>query len=202
MGTFTRQRQIEGHLLCFRKQEIKKKREKMASRKTAERKKKRAQRATSNVFAMFNQDQIEEFKEAFNMIDTNRDGLIDKEDLQKILTSVGKDPTNDILEEMIKDAPGPINVTMFLTMFGERLKGTDPEQTIRDAFNILDEEHIGSISEDRLRELMTTMVDRFTDEQMDDVFREAPINNGMFDYVEFTRILKHGVKEKDEAVAN
>ena len=97
----------------------------MSSRKTAGRRgttKKRAQRATSNVFAMFDQDQIEEFKEAFNMIDTNRDGLIDKEDLQKILTSVGKDPTNDMLEEMIKDAPGPINFTMFLTMFGERLK--------------------------------------------------------------------------------
>ena len=48
---------------------------KMSSRKTAGRRgttKKRAQRATSNVFAMFNQDQIQEFKEAFNMIDHNR----------------------------------------------------------------------------------------------------------------------------------
>ncbi len=43
----------------------------MSSRKTAGRRgttKKRAQRATSNVFAMFNQDQIQEFKEAFNMV--------------------------------------------------------------------------------------------------------------------------------------
>lgn len=47
----------------------------MSSRKTAGRRgttKKRAQRATSNVFAMFNQDQIQEFKEAFNMIDQVR----------------------------------------------------------------------------------------------------------------------------------
>lgn len=29
------------------------------------------------------------------------------------------------------------------------------------------------------------------------MFREAPLKNGMFDYVEFTRILKHG--KKDEA---
>ena len=51
----------------------------MSSRKTAGRRgttKKRAQRATSNVFAMFNQDQIQEFKEAFNMIDHNRNGDI------------------------------------------------------------------------------------------------------------------------------
>ena len=40
---------------------------------------------------------------------------------------------------------------------------------------------------------------RFTDEDVDEMYREAPIKNGMFDYTEFTRILKHGAKEKDEA---
>ena len=40
---------------------------------------------------------------------------------------------------------------------------------------------------------------RFTEEEVDEMYREAPIKNGMFDYQEFTRILKHGAKEKDEA---
>ena len=60
----------------------------MSSRKSAV-KKKRVQRATSNVFAMFDQAQIQEFKEAFNMIDQNRDGFVDKEDLQDMLNSLG-----------------------------------------------------------------------------------------------------------------
>ena len=34
--------------------------------------------------------------------------------------------------------------------------------------------------------------------QVDEMYREAPIKNGMFDYNEFTKILKHGAKEKDE----
>ena len=109
----------------------------MSSRKTAGRRgttKKRAQRATSNVFAMFNQDQIQEFKEAFNMIDHNRDGFIDNEDLHDMLASLGKDPTEDYLEAMMNEAPGPINFTMFLTLFGERLQGTDPEDVIKNAF--------------------------------------------------------------------
>lgn len=64
---------------------------KMSSRKTKGKgtTKKRAQRATSNVFAMFDQAQIQEFKEAFNMIDQNRDGFIDKEDLHDMLASLG-----------------------------------------------------------------------------------------------------------------
>ena len=33
-----------------------------------------------------------------------------------------KDPTDDYLEDMMNEAPGPINFTMFLTMFGERLQ--------------------------------------------------------------------------------
>ncbi|XP_078275334.1 myosin regulatory light polypeptide 9 isoform X3 [Rhinoraja longicauda] len=110
---------------------------KRAKAKTA---KKRPQRATSNVFAMFDQSQIQEFKEAFNMIDQNRDGFIDKEDLHDMLASLGKNPSDDYLEGMMGEAPGPINFTMFLTMFGEKLNGTDPEDVIRNAFACFDEE--------------------------------------------------------------
>ncbi|KPP79972.1 myosin regulatory light polypeptide 9-like [Scleropages formosus] len=161
--------------------------------------KKRPQRATSNVFAMFDQSQIQEFKEAFNMIDQNRDGFIDKEDLHDMLASLGKNPSDDYLEGMMSEAPGPINFTMFLTMFGERLNGTDPEDVIRNAFACFDEEGSGVIHEDHLRELLTTMGDRFTDEEVDELFREAPIDKkGNFNYTEFTRILKHGAKDKDD----
>jgi Ca2+-binding EF-hand superfamily protein len=161
--------------------------------------KKRAQRATSNVFAMFDQAQIQEFKEAFNMIDQNRDGFVDKEDLHDMLASLGKNPNDAYLDGMMMEAPGPINFTMFLTMFGEKLNGTDPEDVIKNAFACFDEENTGSINEDRLRELLTTMGDRFTEEEVDEMYREAPINKrGDFDYVEFTRILKHGKKDKDD----
>ena len=44
----------------------------MASRAKAKPPKKRQQRATSNIFAMFDQSQIQEYKEAFNIIDHDR----------------------------------------------------------------------------------------------------------------------------------
>lgn len=61
----------------------------MSSRKSKSNIKNRARRATSNVFAMFDQAQIQEFKEAFNMIDQDRDGFISKEDLHDTLASLG-----------------------------------------------------------------------------------------------------------------
>ena len=42
------------------------------------------------------------------------------------------------IEAMLKEAPGPINFTVFLTLFGERLTGTDPEATIVGAFAMFD----------------------------------------------------------------
>lgn len=129
----------------------------------------------------------------------------------------------------MNEAPGPINFTMFLTMFGEKLNGTDPEDVIRNAFACFDEEGTGEtetccrgnspslvcvtlfildlqmclppgmIQEEYLRELLTTMGDRFTDEEVDELFREAPVDKkGNFNYVAFTRILKHGAKDKDD----
>ena len=98
----------------------------------------------------------------------------------------------------MNEAPGPINFTMFLTLFGERLQGTDPEDVIKNAFGCFDEENDGVVNEEKLRELLTSMGDRFTDEEVDEMFREAPIKNGLFNYMEFTRILKHGAKETDE----
>ena len=58
--------------------------------KSTKTKAKRGPRYSSNIFAMFEESQIQEFKEAFTMIDQNRDGLIDKEDLQDMLASLGK----------------------------------------------------------------------------------------------------------------
>jgi len=52
--------------------------------------KKRAARQNSNIFAMFSQKQITEFKEAFSMIDHDNDGFLDKEDLKDMLASLGE----------------------------------------------------------------------------------------------------------------
>ncbi|MBZ3888795.1 Intraflagellar transport protein 74-like protein [Sciurus carolinensis] len=64
----------------------------------------------------------------------------------------------------MNEAPGLINFTMFLTMFGEKLNGTDPEDVIGNAFACFDEEATSTIQEDYLRKLLTTLGDLFTDE--------------------------------------
>ncbi len=187
----------------------------MASRAKAKPPKKRQQRATSNIFAMFDQSQIQEYKEAFNIIDHDRvqfinflyfvffyflfyqDGFISGDDLKDMFASLGKVVDDAEIDAMIREAPGDINFTMFLTLFGEKLTGTDPEEVIKNAFMSLDEDGSGQISDERLRELLMTIGDRYTDEEVDELFKEAPIKNDLFDYQEFIKILKYGRKDED-----
>ncbi|XP_064798438.1 myosin light chain 5-like [Oncorhynchus masou masou] len=106
----------------------------------------RAQRASSNVFSMFKQTQIQEFKEVFTLIDQDRDGFIDKEDLKDTYESPGKlNVKNNELEDMLKEACSPINFTMFLNLFGEKLHRTDPEEIILNTFRMFNPDTKGYI---------------------------------------------------------
>ena len=170
----------------------------MSSKKGKGKTKKKAQRAASNVFAMFDQQTIQEFKEAFNMIDVGRDGFIDKSDLNETFINLGKMATDDYLEGMIKEAPGPMNFTVFLTLFGDRLNGTDPEDVIRNAFGCFDEAGTGKIAESKLKDMLMQTGDRFTEEEVEEMFNNAPMDRqGNLLYADFCKTIKGSSKEED-----
>ncbi|XP_019504579.1 PREDICTED: myosin regulatory light chain 2, ventricular/cardiac muscle isoform-like [Hipposideros armiger] len=73
---------------------------------------------------------------------------------------------NEEIDDMIKEAPGPINFTVFLTMFGEKLKGADPEETILNAFKVFDPEGKGVLKADYIKEMLTTQAERFSKEEV------------------------------------
>merc|ERR1712038_878700 len=51
---------------------------------------KKAKKSGSNVFALFSQRQIQEFKEAFGIMDADKDGLLSSSDIVAAFGSVGK----------------------------------------------------------------------------------------------------------------
>jgi len=156
----------------------------------------RAGRATSNVFAKMPKKMMQEMKEAFTMIDQNRDGVIDIEDLKDMYSNLGRIPPDAELKEMLKEAPGALNFTMFLNLFGEKLSGTDPEDAIRNAFSMFDEEGKGFLPEEYLKDLLSNMGDNFTADEIKQTWKEAPLEKGKFNYTEFVSILKG--KTEDE----
>ncbi|XP_027007005.2 myosin regulatory light chain 2, atrial isoform isoform X1 [Tachysurus fulvidraco] len=170
-----------------------------ASKKTAA-KRKNTQRASSNVFAMFEQSQIQEFKEAFGCIDQDRDGVIKKSDLKETYAQLGKlNVSDEELDAMLAEGKGPINFTVFLSLFGEKLNGTDPEDTILNAFKLFDPESTGFVKKDEFRRLLMNQADKFTAEEVEQAFSLAPIDvSGNIDYKSLCYIITHG-DEKEES---
>ncbi|XP_042617567.1 myosin, light chain 2b, regulatory, cardiac, slow isoform X1 [Cyprinus carpio] len=168
-------------------------------KKAPKKAKKRAEGANSNVFSMFEQTQIQEFKEAFTIMDQNRDGFIDKNDLRDTFAALGRlNVKQEELDEMLKEAPGPINFTVFLTMFGEKLKGADAEETILNAFKVFDPEGKGTLRKDFLARMLTTQADRFSSEETEQMFSAFPPDAaGNVDYKNLVYIITHG-EEKDQ----
>jgi Ca2+-binding EF-hand superfamily protein len=129
------------------------------------------------------------------MIDTDKDGFITKDDLQDTFASLGKIHTDEYLESMLNEASGPLNFTMFLTLLGVKLNGTDPEEVIQNALSCLDDCGDGRISEEYLRDMLTLSGDRFTNEEADRLLNDLPIQNGTIDKNEICYILKNGRRE-------
>lgn len=157
---------------------------------------KRAQRATSNVFALFNQSQIQEFKEAFTMIDQNRDGIIDEGDLAAIYQQIGRDADPKQLKEMVAESPGQLNFTHFLNLFGANVAGTDPEARLKDAFSLFDEEGTGKLDENYVKDLLMNVGDQFTKDEIRQVWKEAPLEGGKLDYIKFVQLVKRGKEDE------
>merc|ERR1712149_169655 len=145
----------------------------------APKKGKKSKKQASNVFSMFEPSQIQEFKEAFGMIDANRDGFIDKDDLRATYAS--------------------LNFTVFLSMLADKLNGADSEDVIVNAFKLFDPENKGTIPKDYLAEVLTTQADRFNEEELKSMMDAAKIDEaGNFDYKGLAYIITHGDDEEGE----
>jgi len=149
-----------------------------------------------NVFALFNQSQIQEFKEAFAMIDTDRDGIIGEEDLVGIYNSIGREPDRKVIREMLKECPDKLNFTHFLTLFGEKLHGTDSETALLSAFNMFDEQKTGKLHEEYIKDLLQNVGDQYSKDEIKQVWKEMPIEAGQLDYNKFVRLIKRGAEEE------
>merc|ERR1712242_65309 len=93
---------------------------------------KKAKKSGSNVFALFSQRQIQEFKEAFGIVDADKDGLLSSSDIVAAFKSV----SDGEAQGMLAEAPGPVNFTQMVMLFAEKMAGgADDDDTILKAFD-------------------------------------------------------------------
>ncbi|KAH9675064.1 calmodulin-7 [Citrus sinensis] len=115
-------------------------------------------------------DQISEFKEAFSLFDKDGDGCITTKELGTVMRSLGQNPTEAELQDMINevdaDGNGTIDFPEFLNLMARKMKDTDSEEELKEAFR------------------------KLTDEEVDEMIREADVDgDGQINYEEFVKVM-------------
>lgn len=172
-----------------------------SSERQSSRGSRKAKRTGSNVFSMFSQRQVAEFKEAFSLMDHDKDGIIGKNDLRATFDSLGRLASEKELDEMVNEASGPINFTQLLMLFAARMAGgSDEDDVVIKAFKSFDEE--GLIDGERLRHALMTWGDKFSAKEVDDAYDQMEIDDkGFIDTNKLITLLTASAEEEDSGEA-
>merc|ERR1712212_1320971 len=126
----------------------------MPAKKPAPKKKAKKGGAGSNIFDLFTQKQVAEFKEGFQVMDKDKDGVIGKDDLKASFADLGRPGTDEDFDSMIADSPNPINFTTLLSMFASRSSGEqDDDDVIVAAFRSFETE-AGKIDSEQFKSML------------------------------------------------
>merc|ERR1712240_317335 len=124
----------------------------------------------------FSEDQIQMYKDCFKLMDINKDGTLDKNDLRGAFDNIGVLMSEGELDELMGEVGGPCNVMGMVNMFQEKMAGdgNDPDELILQAFMAYDQG--GKIDVKMFQHALMTWGDKMSKPEIDDIFNEFEID--------------------------
>ena len=139
-------------------------------------------------------DKVNEFKEAFDIFDKDKDGFITTKELGDIMKNLGQSPSEAELQDMINevdiDGNGTIDFQEFLGLMARKMRDTDSEEELVEAFKVFDRDGNGLISPNELQHVMTSLGENVTADEVEEMIKEADLDgDGHINYEEFVRMI-------------
>jgi len=148
--------------------------EKKKSSKKKSSKKRASGPQLSGPLSIFSEKQLAEFKQGFNYMDQDKDGIITKNDLFRTYDIVGKLASDAELEELLSECDGPMTFTQMLTMFADKMQGkADDDEVIVESFKKFDEGD-GSIEPEQFGSMLKGKGEPLTQKEVDEILPELP----------------------------
>lgn len=90
----------------------------------------------------FSDDQLAMYKECFKLMDTDKDGIINKIDLRAAFDNVGRLMSDAELDEMLAEIGGTCNFDNMINCFEKKMAGdvNDPDDVIIQGIKCFDDE--------------------------------------------------------------
>lgn len=123
-------------------------------------------------------------KEAFELFDKDGDGLISHEELATVMRSLGHNPTQQEMRDLISEGTsgqftarnGMITFELFCKLMRRKVRDDDTEAEMKDAFRVLDKVGQGWIGVDEMRRICKHLGEDLTEDEVRDMISEAISN--------------------------
>ena len=111
------------------------------------------------------------------------------------MISLGQRPTEQELTDMVNEVDtnknGLIDFEEFVVLMKKKMTKNDERRELLDAFSVFDKDQNGYISAKELKEVMHSIGEKLTDEEVEEMIREADTDgDGQVDIQEFERMVK------------
>merc|ERR1712055_623318 len=149
----------------------------------------------------FSEEQLQMYKDCFKLMDINKDGTIDKNDLRGAFDNVGVLMTESELDELLGEVSGPCTYDNMVKLFQDKMagEGNDSDDLIIQAFKAYDME--GKIDSKMFEHALKTWGDKMTKAEIEDIFGEFEIDEDyMIETPRRRRKRRRRLPSKDPAV--
>jgi centrin-3 len=140
------------------------------------------------------EDQRLEIREAFDIFDSDKSGAIDRHELRVAMRAMGfevsKQEIAEIMEAKDPDGTGSIKFAAFQEVVGEKMSERDPQDEIRKAFALFDDDRTGKIRLKNLRRVARELGETMTDDELQAMIDEFDTDHdGQISEAEFIAIM-------------
>ena len=146
------------------------------------------------MFDNVSQNKLKEYKNIFDLHDSNKDGNVNSLELANILKSININASDEeikeIIEELELEGNNEVNFENFVSIVNRREKDVDSEEEVLKAFKLFDKEGNGLININELKNIMLSVGKNIKEEELNVMLKEADTDmDGYINYEEFIRSL-------------
>jgi len=139
----------------------------------------------------FSKEELDSFRITFDIFDKDKSGSISAKELEIVLKNLGRETSKEKVDALMRrvdaDGSGEISFDEFVAL----MKSMQDEEQLRATFNEFDTDGSGFISRDELVAAMKKVDPSATDEDIDNMLKEADKDgNNQIDFDEFVSIMK------------
>merc|ERR1711997_836139 len=148
----------------------------------------------------FSEEQVQMYKDCFKLMDINKDGTLDKNDLRGAFDNIGVLMSESELDDLMGEVGGPCTFQGMVDMFQSKMAGdgNDHDELIIQAFSAYDKE--GKIAVKMFQHDLATWGDKMTKAEIDDIFNEFEVDEDYMCKTKEVLGLFVAVKEEEKKV--